>query len=136
MLRILKIFIVVGLAVIVGCGAARQGTITTNRTRDAVYMLIVNDGYDQIRVYDDFSRIATISSGQSACVRLRDPERSTQFSFSYITSRKQWYAPTQSFAGSTGWVWTINSRMARNSTIRMNVAEPCGNHLLGTKYYR
>ena len=136
MLKIFNILIVVGLAVIVGCGAARQGNRTENSARSAVYMLIINDGYDQIKVYDSFSKIATITSGRSACFRLRNPERSIQFSFSYITSRKRWYAPEQHFAGRPGWVWTINSRMPVNSTIQMNIAEPCGNHRVGTKYYR
>ena len=136
MLRIFKIFIVVGLAVIVGCGAARQGTSSTNQAREAIYMLIVNDGYDDIKVYDDFSKVATISSGQSACVRLRSPHRTIQFSFSYLASSGRWYAPRQNFSGSSGWEWTINSRMANNSRIRMNVAAPCGDHLLGVRYHR
>ena len=134
MLRIFKIFIVVGLAVIVGCGAARQGTRNENPTRGAVYMLIVNEGYDQIRVYDNFSRIATLSSGQKACVRLKTPEIVTQFSFSYLASREKWYTPVQNFTGFSGWRWVINSRMPINSINRMMTVEPCGNHLIGTRY--
>ena len=126
MLRIFKIFIVVGLAMIVGCGAARQGTISNNLARNDVYLLIVNDGYDQIKVYDDFGRIATIMSGRSKCVKLRNPERNVQFSFQALASRTRWYTPKQNFSGRSGWRWTINSRMGNNSTIRMMWAEPCG----------
>ena len=126
---------IVGLAVSVGCGAARQGSQTNELTRNDVYLLIVNDGYDQIRVYDDFSRIATIMSGQSKCVKLRNPERNTQLSFSYLASNRRWYTPEQSFAGQPGWVWTINSRTPINSTIRMNVIEPCGGNSNKVEYY-
>jgi hypothetical protein len=125
MLKFFKIFIVVGLAIIVGCGAARQG-FTNNFARDDVYLLIVNDGYDLIKVYDDVGRIATIFSGQEECVRLRRSDEFVQFSFSALASKTRWYAPSQNFSGRPGWIWTIDSRMASYSTIRIIAAEPCG----------
>lgn len=130
MLRILKIFIVVGLAMIVGCGAARHGTISNSLARNDVYLLIVNDGYDQIKVYDGRGRIATIMSGQSECVRLRNPERNVQLSFQALASRTRWYAPEQNFSGEPGWRWTIDSRLSTFSTNQMMWAEPCGSRTI------
>jgi len=136
MLKLFNIFIVVGLAVIVGCSAARQGFRSDNLAREDIRILLINDGYDDIRVYDELGRIATIFPGRSECVRLRNPEQTTQLSFDFIASRRRYYTPTQNFSGSSGWEWTINSRMAANSTIRMNVAEPCGNNNSVEYYHR
>ena len=122
----MNILITVGLALIMGCGVARQTNEGLAPYRRITTILVANEGLDMIRVYDGMERIATVMSGRAKCVQLKSPERTFQLSFSILAGGgNRYFAPIQSFGSSSGWIWTIDGSLPTISTIRINVHDVC-----------
>ena len=106
-----------GLVLLLGCGITRPTPENLSPSQRVTTVLLVNEGSDVIRIYDNLGRIATIMPGRVRCVKLYNSSTNMQLSFSLVGKHTRWYAVAQDFGGGRGWIWRINSQMPIQSTI-------------------
>jgi len=114
------------LLVTLGCRSGQyytQNAVGNPETYNST-MLIVNEGIDQVRVYDGIGIGYTVLPSQARCIRLNNPA-SSQLSFAVFGQHGRWYTPEQSYLSNGGWLWIINSTQAAMSTTRIMESEIC-----------
>ena len=121
----MHILLKVGLALIMGCGTARQMDEGLAPAREITTLLIVNEGMGTLRVYDDMGRIATVMSGRATCVEIISPDRNVSLSFNLVGASQRFYSPLQSFSGINGWVWWIDYYLGVYSTTKLRPHDVC-----------
>ncbi len=127
-MNILKQFVMAGLVLVMGCGAARSYNYSEgiNPNNSIITLLIVNDGFYDTKIYDDIGRrLATVTSMRAKCIRIMNPERTPGLTFSFIGQPTRWPTMFQNFDSSSGWIWRINSHTPTHSANAMMPANQC-----------
>jgi len=131
-MKLLSVLIL--LVTIMGCNTHQYEEVYPEHRFNT--MLVINEGIDQIRVYEGNGVGYSIAPNQARCIPLRN-SNSAVMNFSILGQRGKWYTPEQSYQSGQGWLWVINPSNAALSTTRIIESEPCnvGDHYTSNHVY-